>query len=218
MRKQFDIVVYPTKEIEPPIEDDALGWFASKNINDALPKTSAEWIIIAHQEVKITKTLLDQIAKACLDFPAVDCFTPSEESQQPLSYVAAPSPYLMVVTRRIIQRTGAFDLELGLGSRFLDLGLRMYHAGGQTFAIPLFSVSLKKDLPSEKMLLMNPRDVVQVLYKNLGIAVAFSYLIKHPKVIFYFLKNFRACHQKRKKAISLSKVSDERLQELYKAF
>ena len=33
MRKQFDIIVYPVKEIEPPIEDPALEWFPSLNVN-----------------------------------------------------------------------------------------------------------------------------------------------------------------------------------------
>lgn len=218
MRKQFDIIVYPVEDIEPPIQDAALGWFASKEINDALSKTSAEWIIIAHRDVKITKEILDQIAEACLEFPAIDCFTFSQDNQQPLSYVAGPSPYLMVATRRIMQRTGAFDLELGLASRFIDIGLRMYHAGGQTFAIPLSLSSHNNEGPLKETLTLDPRDMVQVLYKNLGIGTALSYLKKHPKAIFSFLKNFRSCHQKRKKATSLSKFSKERLQEIYKTF
>ncbi|HOG69612.1 MAG TPA: hypothetical protein PK366_09545, partial [Fibrobacteraceae bacterium] len=199
MRKQFDIIVYPVKEIEPPIEDPALEWFPSLNVNEALPNTTAEWIIIIHHDINISREHLNQIAQACNDFPMIDCFAPSLyasssetsfasayvidilkgpvtidlHTRDPFEYVAASSPYLMVVSRRIIQRTGAFDLDLSLAIRFIDLGLRMYHAGGKIFSIPLSPVELKNSSKTKEILSINEREWSLCLFKNMGIKATF---------------------------------------------
>lgn len=246
MRKQFDIIVYPTEEIEPPILDPALEWFASNNINDTFPKTTAEWILILHKDIGISSVHLNEIAKACLDLPMIDCFAPSlslstndspfssgflidkkkgpitieKVKSCPFEYVAAPSPYLMVVSRRIIQRTGAFDLDLSPVLRFIDIGLRMYHAGGEVFAIPLSPVTLNSSTDVNSFLSIKKNEYALTLFKNLGLNASLLYLKNNfsIKAIFSFFKNLRSYHHKRKKAISLSKFSEERLQKIYQTF
>lgn len=246
MRKQFDIIVYPVKEIEPPIKDPALEWFPSLNVNEALPNTTAEWIIIIHHDINISREHLNQIAQACNDFPMIDCFAPSLyasssetsfasayvidilkgpvtidlHTRDPFEYVAASSPYLMVVSRRIIQRTGAFDLDLSLAIRFIDLGLRMYHAGGKIFSIPLSPVELKNSSKTKEILSINEREWSLCLFKNMGIKATFVYLKKNFKIsiLVHFLRKMKSFYHKRKKATLLSKFSDEYLQKFYQAF
>ena len=246
MRKQFDIIVYPVKEIEPSIEDLALEWFASENINETLPKTTAEWIIIIHQDIRITKEHLHEIGQACLDFPMIDCFAPTlfsssnhssfasaytidknkgpiiwnELKNSPYEYVAGSSPYLMVVSRRIIQRTGAFDLDLSLAIRFIDVGLRIYHAGGSIFSLPLFPIELKESSKPEDILKIKEYESALCIFKIMGIKAAFDYLKNNFRIslLFHFLTKMKSFYHKRKKAILLSKFSNERLQKIYQSF
>ena len=246
MRKQFDIIVYPVKEIEPSIEDPAIEWFASENINETLPKTNAEWIILIHQDIRITKEHLHEIGQACLNFPMIDCFAPTLVSSSnhssfasayvidinkgpitwnklkssPYEYVAGSSPYLMVVSRRIIQRTGAFDLDLSLAIRFIDLGLRIYHAGGSIFSIPLSPIELKESSKPEDILKIKEYESALCIFKNMGIKAAFDYLKNNFRIslLFHFLTKMKSFYHKRKKAILLSKFSNERLQKIYQSF
>ena len=58
------------------------------------------------------------------------------DENSPMRYVAAPHPHLAVFSRRIIQRTGGFDMTLPSNARLADYTLRMMHAGGKMFSVP----------------------------------------------------------------------------------
>jgi hypothetical protein len=239
LRKQFDIIVYPSKEGAPEVEDPALEWFFVENINEALYQGDAEWIIIAHQNTRITVDLLNSIADATLEFSQVDAFAPwiqdAEDSTQiitsgfllsktkgalpeflgeykppSLRFVASPSPYLAVFSRRILMRIGGFDENLRSELRFLDMGLRLYHAGGSLCSLPR---TLAKAKRIEAVVPRNKyrQELAAVLYKDLDFSFLLPYLWRHPSTIPFLFLNKKNLDIKSLKATELSKFS-ERMQ------
>ena len=67
------------------------------------------------------------------------------DENAPMRYVAAPHPYLGIYSRRIIQRTGGFDITLPPTARLADFTLRMMHAGGKMFSVPYLVAQIKDD-------------------------------------------------------------------------
>ena len=155
----------------------------------------------------------------------------------PLRYVACPRPEIAVFSRRIVQRTGAFDASLPIPAQILDYALRMYHAGGMCFSVPYlvaglqgipmdfaggmcFSVpylvaglqGIPMDFSSENREWLP--HIAYALSKSLGIKTA-RFVATHPSVIVSLWKNRKSLQEKRDKAILLSKLAPETLQELY---
>ncbi|NLO22730.1 MAG: hypothetical protein GX116_00095 [Fibrobacter sp.] len=240
MKKQFDIIVYPTSTLENTIQDPALEYFPSLSINDSLHFTTAEWIIILHHDLHkhFSVNHLNEIANVCLEFPMIDCFspilefldtklspylldyskgvTPQNKVEGALyDYVAAPHPYLTIVSRRIVQRTGALDLSFPLNLQFLDWGLRMYHAQGKVFSFPLQNFSMQSSFNTD--VLSHHKELALVLHKNLGFKKAIDFMKKNFSwlSLFYFIKNYRTIRKKRRKATLLSPLRDADLEKLY---
>jgi len=235
LRKQFDIIIYPSKEGTPEVEDPALGWFFVEKINEALDQGDAEWIIIAHQNTHITVDLLNSIADATLEFSQVDAFAPwiqdaenstqiissgfllsktegalpeflGEYKPQSLRFVASPSPYLAVFSRRIQKRIGGFDENLQSELRFLDMGLRLYHAGGSLCSLPNTLAKAKRieaTLPRKKY----KQELAAILYKDLDFSFLLPYLWRHPSTIPFLFRNKKNLDIKSLKATELSKFS-----------
>jgi hypothetical protein len=242
LRKQFDIIVYPSKEGAPEVEDPALEWFFVENINEALYQGDAEWIIIAHRNTRITVDLLNSIADATLEFSQVDAFAPwiqdaenstqiissgsllsktkgtlpeflGEYKPQSLRFVASPSPYLTVLSRRIQKRIGGFDENLQSELRFLDMGLRLYHAGGSLCSLPhiLAKANRIESVVSKKKY---RQELAAILYKDLDFSFLLPYLWRHPSTIPFLFRNKKSLDLKSLKATELSKFSEEMRQSI----
>ena len=74
--KQFDVIVWSDRDKgdapSPPFTDPALGWFFGNDINESLEKSEAEWIVFAHESVKIDRPFLNELAQSIECFPMVD--------------------------------------------------------------------------------------------------------------------------------------------------
>ena len=126
-----------------------------------------------------------------------------------IRYAAGPSPRLAAFSRRIVQRTGAFDESLPIESQLLDYSLRMLHAGGKMFYVPYLvatsSVSTNSTL----------NDLIPVLYKSLGFGKVLPLILRKPSTIMPILKNRKELGAKRDKATVLTKLKENFLKELY---
>lgn len=159
--RQFDVFVFDNSSEfnswKPSLEDEALGWFHTRDWNKDLNQLEAEWIVFAHPHINIDREFLNELALATDGFPMVDAFAPRVRlngefyggllingtkgfspisDREELRYVAGPNPFVAAFSRRIIQRTGFFDTDLPENLRLLDYALRMAHAGGKMFSIP----------------------------------------------------------------------------------
>lgn len=232
-------------EPQPPFTDPALGWFFTDNFNERLNESDAEWIVFASSAVTIDREFLNSLAENISAFPMVDAFAPRLryasiedghkksskfvggfklhkskgiepiEGDAPLRYVASPRPEIAVFSRRIVQRTGAFDASLPIPAQILDYALRMYHAGGMYFSVPYLVAELKgipMDFSSENR--ESLPHIAYALSKSLGIKTA-RFVATHPSVIASLWKNRKSLQEKRDKAILLSKLAPETLKELY---
>ena len=229
----------------PPFTDAALGWFFTNNFNDKLNESDAEWIVFANRSVKIDREFLNSLAETISGFPMVDAFAPrlrytaTENDDKmparfaggfrlhkskgiepigddaPLRYVASPRPEIAVFSRRIVQRTGAFDTNMPIPAQILDYALRMLHAGGRCFSVPYLVAELQglpMDFSSEKREALP--HIAYALSKSLGIKTA-RFVAAHPSVIATLWKKRKSLQEKRDKAILLSKLAPETLKELY---
>ena len=228
-----------------PFTDPALGWFFTNNFNDKLNESDAEWIVFASSSVKIDREFLNSLAENISAFPMVDAFAPRLrytateiegkmstkftggfklhkskgiepiEEDAPLRYVACPRPEIAVFSRRIVQRTGAFDTSLPVPAQILDYALRMLHAGGRCFSVPYLVAELQGqpiDFSSE-----NREELPHIAYalsKSLGIK-AVRFVVTHPSVISSLWKKRKSLQEKRDKATLLSKLVPNTLKELY---
>ncbi|MBR2212315.1 MAG: hypothetical protein IJ896_12865 [Fibrobacter sp.] len=230
---------------QPPFTDQALGWFFTNNFNDKLNESDAEWIVFAYRSVKIDREFLNSLAENISAFPMVDAFAPRlrytiEESEgkksakfiggfklhkskgiepieedAPLRYVASPRPEIAVFSRRIVQRTGAFDTSLSIPAQILDYALRMLHAGGRCFSVPYLVAELQghpMDFSSENKEALP--HIGCALSKSLGIKTA-RFILAHPDLVGTLWKNRKSLQEKRDKATLLSKLVPELLKELY---
>jgi hypothetical protein len=129
--------------------------------------------------------------------------------------VASPRPEIAVFSRRIVQRTGAFDASLPIPAQILDYALRMHHAGGKCFFVPYLVAGLQgipMDFSSENREYLP--HIAYALSKSFGIKTT-RFALNHPSVIAHLWKNRKGLREKRDKAILLSKLAPETLQELY---
>ena len=230
---------------QPPFTDQALGWFFTNNFNDKLNESDAEWIVFAYRSVKIDREFLNSLAENISAFPMVDAFAPRLrytltesgdkksakfiggfklhkakgiepiEEDAPLRYVASPRPEIAVFSRRIVQRTGAFDTSLSIPAQILDYALRMLHAGGRCFSVPYLVAELQghpMDFSSENKEALP--HIGCALSKSLGIKTA-RFILAHPDLVGTLWKNRKSLQEKRDKATLLSKLVPNTLQELY---
>lgn len=230
---------------QPPFTDPALGWFFTNDFNDKLNESDAEWIVFANRSVKINREFLNSLAENISAFPMVDAFAPRLrytlaesdgkkfvkfaggfrlhkskgiepiEEDTPLRYVASPRPEIAVFSRRIVQRTGAFDTSLPVPAQILDYALRMLHAGGRCFSVPYLVAELQglpMDFSSENREVLP--HIAYALSKSLGIKVA-RFILAHPSLVATLWKNRKSLQEKRDKATLLSKLVPEVLKELY---
>ena len=153
---------------QPPFTDPELGWFFTNDWNKHLNEIEGEWVVFAHPSIKIDRSFLNNVAEVTDSFPMVDAFAPRIRTDKrkflsgytlrtaakgsgfieidenaPMRYVAAPHPYLGIYSRRIIQRTGGFDMTLPPTARLADFTLRMMHAGGKMFSVPYLVAQIK---------------------------------------------------------------------------
>lgn len=235
--RQFDVFVFENEgpqfnQWKPSFEDPALGWFHDSDWNRPLQELEAEWIIFTHPSVNIDRDFLNNLAQVTDSFPMVDAFAPrlkqaehffggllvntakgfspiSEES--PMRFVAAPHPFIGVFSRRIIQRTGIFDLDLPPRLRLLDYTLRMAHAGGKMFSVPYLVTTFKGN--AETDLRQYAVAQWQIIYKNLPILNLLVYTLRHPTTFLQFFSTNKL-KIKQDKATSLSKLTAEYLKEI----
>lgn len=229
---------------QPPFTDQALGWFFTNNFNDKLNESDAEWIVFANHSIKIDREFLNSLAENISAFPMVDAFAPRLrytesdadkksakfiggfklhkskgvepiEEDAPLRYVASPRPEIAVFSRRIVQRTGAFDTSLPVPAQLLDYALRMLHAGGRCFSVPYLVAELQglpMNFSSENREVLP--HIACALAKSLGIKAA-RFVAAHPSVVATLWKNRKSLQEKRDKATLLSKLVPDVLKELY---
>lgn len=241
--RQFDVFVFdePGEQFDrwtPSFTDPALGWFHTSRWNGDLEQLEAEWIVFTHPAVKIDRDFLNELAQETESFPMVDAFAPrikldnkfygglvidGSKGLSPISefeelrYVAAPIPLIGVFSRRIIQRTGLFDLTLPKEFRLMDYSLRMAHAGGKMFSVPYLVTSIddgEKDKLYEQVdgnFLKDKSSVVplwNILYTTMPVANLLKYSLTHPSALKKFL-NTKELKIKRDKATSLSKLTEK---------
>ena len=229
----------------PTFTDPALGWFFTDNFNDRLNESDAEWIVFAHRSVKIDREFLNSLAENISAFPMVDAFAPRLrysfaesdgkkfakfiggfrlhkskgvepiEEDAPLRYVASPRPEIAAFSRRIVQRTGAFDTSLPVPAQILDYALRMLHAGGRCFSVPYLVAELQGvpiEFSSENREVLP--HIAYALSKSLGIKTA-RFVVTHPSAVGTLWKKRKSLQEKRDKATLLSKLVPDVLKELY---
>lgn len=238
MRRQFNIIVYNSGSGTPSVEDPALAWFFVRDITEAIPKLDAEWILIAHPGTHIDRALLNTVADATLDFPFADGFAPwiaDEDSPEKiidsgkllrkdcgavpeftgkaerhfLKPIAAPSPFLTVFSKRLIDSIRGFDPALRtLEARFLDLGLRACHAGAKLYTLPGEAVLAKpiQEILSTKEI---QNETAAVIYKNLGLSELYSYVWRHPGVVPYLARNRKRLNAESLRITELSRFTDK---------
>lgn len=218
------------EKVEPPFTDPELGWFFTDDCNKHFEKIEGEWVVFTRDGITIDRDFLNNLAIVTSDFPMVDAFAPrirtsdgkflggslfqkffkgsgfvSIKDNAPLSFVAAPIPQLAVFSRRIIQRTGKFDMDLPAEARLADYTLRMMHAGGKMFSAPYLVANSSMSIDELQAKVPDANSTAEVLFKSLGFAGVFSYAIRHPSVIKTLFKKRKELNAKREAAILLSK-------------
>lgn len=255
--RQFDVFVFdePGDEFdkwEPSFTDPALGWFHTSRWNGDLDKLEAEWIVFAHPAIKIDRDFLNELAQETEGFPMVDAFAPRIKCEErfyggltldganglspiaeneELRYVAAPIPLIGVYSRRIIQRTGFFDLDLPNEFRLMDYTLRMAHAGGKMFSVPYLVAEANFDSSSKDLHWDNSRNLCDItngsfvkskssqhsiwniLYTSLPASNLIKFSLKHPSTLPNFF-NTKTLKFKRDKATALSKLTEKYIKDI----
>ncbi|MCF0223946.1 MAG: hypothetical protein HUK20_06730 [Fibrobacter sp.] len=235
--RQFDVFVLEDSNEStpwtPPFNDPALGWFLVHDWNQKLNELDAEWIVFAHRSVIIDRDFLNQLAEVNDDFPMVDAIAPQvktngsfagglllskkegltkADSSTGLRFVAAPHPSIGVFSRRIIQRTGLFDLDLPPELQLADYALRMSHAGGKMFYVPYLTALASSSTFNHE--LKDDSDALwQVIYKNLPLANLLRFTLSHISTTPLWLKT-KALKNKRDKATDLSKMTAKYIKEI----
>lgn len=246
--RQFDVFVFDELGEDfdrwtPPFTDPALGWFHTHRWNGDLEKLEAEWIVFTHPAIKIDRDFLNELAIETDCFNAVDAFAPRVKfgdhfyggltidgsrgfspigENEELRFVAAPIPLIGVYSRRIIQRTGFFDLTLPKEFRLLDYTLRMAHAGGKMFSVPYLVAGVNKILDKENAVqdsdlykyisgeFLKENQSVQPLwntiYTSLPLSHLFKFTLRHPSTFAKFFST-KELKIKRNKATDLSKLT-----------
>ena len=244
--RQFDVFVFDEnfdetqgKIPQPPFTDPELGWFYTNDWNKHLNKIEGEWVVFAHQSIKIDRDFLNNVAEVTEVFPMVDAFAPRIRTKKgiflggsllkpvakgsgfvaidenaPMRYVAAPHPYLGIFSRRIIQRTGGFDTTLPECARLEDFTLRMMHAGGKMFSVPYLVAQATTDEAEDAAKRRDIKSMAIVLSKSFGIEASLPFALHHPSVIPTLLSNRKQRKEKRKAATLLSKLKTEFLKEV----
>jgi len=250
--RQFDVFVFdePGDDFnrwEPTFTDPALGWFHTSRWNGDLEKLEAEWIVFAHPSIRIDRDFLNELAQETDSFPMVDAFAPRVKidghfygglavdgslgfspigENEELRYVAAPVPLIGVYSRRIIQRTGLFDLTLPKEFRLMDYSLRMVHAGGKMFSVPYLvaQANLEESIKDKSCLnkIVNgeflkesssTRPLWNIIYTTLPASNLMKFTLRHPNSAtgFFHTKELKI---KRDKATSLSKMTEKYLNSI----
>jgi len=241
--KQFDVIVWSDRDkgdtITPPFTDPALGWFYGNDINESIEKSEAEWIVFAHESVKVDRPFLNELAQSIECFPMVDAFAPRVATGKgnsfwagyllngrkglamipddaKLRYVAAPCPYVAAFSRRIVRLTGGFDRDLSIRMALLDFSFRMLHAGGKMFSIPYLCAALASG-PDESILptaKQNAPELSVTLFKTFGFFAAFPFMATHLGSVGPLWKNRRKICEKRNSAILLSILKSDYTKEI----
>lgn len=240
--KQFDVIVWSDRDKgdapSPPFTDPALGWFFGNDINESIEKSEAEWIVFAHESVKIDRPFLNELAQSIECFPMVDAFAPRVATGKgnsfwagyllngrkglsmipddaKLRYVATPCPYVAAFSRRIVRLTGGFDRDLSIRMALLDFSFRILHAGGKMFSIPYLCTATNH--PDETFLAtakQNSAELAITLFKTFGFFATFPFMATHLGSIAPLWKNRRKICEKRNSAILLSKLKPEYTKEI----
>lgn len=241
--RQFDVFVFEEDSPEfhrwkPEFEDPALGWFHTHKWNGDLEKLEAEWVVFTTPDVKIDRDFLNELAQDTENFGQCDAFAPRVkhngtfygglitnggrgfeqiDENAPMRFVAGPNSQIAVFSRRIIQRTGFFDLDLPPELRLLDYALRMAHAGGRMFSIPYLvanSYEQAKNSPAFDSK-QNIRAQWEIIYKSLYAKDILDYSLRHPSTMpLWFHK--KLLKLKRDKATDLSKLTPSHLLNISK--
>lgn len=237
----WDSAEDPTQDktpFSPPFTDDALEWFYGNDINASLATSEAEWIVFAHKSVKIDRQFLNDLAECISGFPMVDAFAPRIRSTKDNSFhsgfrldarkglcmldenakmrfVAAPHLLISAYSRRIVQRTGAMDANLSKKAQAIDYALRMLHAGGKMFSLPYLVASTSESIDDS---LFNDKeslnDFAYALFKSLGLWKNRRFLLRHFGTLKALWKRRKELEEKRNKAILLSKLDKNFLDDL----
>lgn len=242
MQKQFDIIVLSKEQLHPQIEDRALGWFFAENFSDVVRDLDAEWTILVKPDIRLTRSFLNAVADACLDFPYADAFAPrifKAESKEVFSSgflidlkhgveeefrtnenseirpVASISPECGIYSTRLLQALHGFDPELSSDSRFFDLGLRALHLGAHLFALPRIQVESVTSVSTDfKKDSTFMKELGRVYYKDLDIIRYFKFAFRHPLAFNALFKNRKELNAKSLKVTELSKFSEETFQQV----
>ena len=247
MLRQFDVIVVSgrfkadtansaqdTQQNIPPFTDPSLGWFFVDDINKGLEASEAEWIVVATENVEITRDFLNNLAECNASFPMADALAPrikaagkflggsiiakngdfeqiSENSA--IRFVAGPHPDVAAFSRRIVQRTGRVDTTLPARFQLTDYSLRMLHAGGRMLSVPYLVIDGN---PTDSQIDPKEYDTgcVRTLYKSLGITAAGKFALRHPRAWSALFRGHKALNAKREAAISLSKMTPEMLRDI----
>ena len=237
---------------QPPFTDQELGWFFTNDWNRHLNEIEGEWVVFAQPCVKIDRGFLNNVADVTDSFPMVDAFAPrirtndkkfwggyilrspikgsgfvEIDENAPMRYVAAPRTEIAIFSRRIIQRTGGFDITLPPSARLADFTLRMMHAGGKMFSVPYLVAQVENPIPesstaeqrgkvqeSQPGTSLSLKATAIILSKAFGIEASLPFALHHPSVIPTLLRNRKERKEKRKAATLLSKLTKDFLAEI----
>lgn len=237
--RQFDVFVWGAEEFTPPFTDSALGWFPGDDFNEGLEKSDAEWIVFAHKSINVDRQFLNDLADSIAGYPMVDAFAPRINNQTArtflsgyrldaregiamldenatMRYVATPHPLLAVFSRRIVQRTGAFDQSLCIPVQLVDYALRMLHAGGKMFSVPYLVARFNPEasVPDTASVYENADDFALALVKAFGYWKNRKFLLHHAGTLRTLWNKRKELENKRDKAILLSKLDKKFLTDL----
>lgn len=237
--RQFDVFVWGGEEFTPPFTDSALEWFLGNDFNAGLEKSEAEWIVFAHKSINIDRRFLNDLADTIAGYPMVDAFAPRInytsartflsgyrldarkgldmlDENAAMRFVATPHPLLAVFSRRIVQRTGAFDQSLCIPVQLVDYAFRMLHAGGKMFSVPSLVACLapETNVPASASPNEHADDLALALVKAFGYWKNRKFLLRHASTLRTLWNKRKELEKMRDKAILLSKLDKKFLDDL----
>ncbi|WP_295678195.1 hypothetical protein [uncultured Fibrobacter sp.] len=243
MLRQFDVIVVSKRFADgakptPPFTDPSLGWFFVDDINKGFEASEAEWIVVASEQVKVTREFLNNLAECNASFPMVDALAPRIhclkdntfhsgfrldphngmcmlDENAKMRFVAAPHPLIGAYSRRIVQRTGKVDASLSYRAQVVDFTLRMLHAGGKMFSVPYLVANTSEAV--DDTLFDNSKSLDEftfAMFKSLGLWTNRKFLMRHAGTLYGLWKRRKELEEKRDKAILLSKLDKKFLEEL----
>lgn len=234
MQKQFDIIVLSKENFQPPIEDDALGWFFAENFSESLAAIDAEWIILCHADTCITREFLNRTADVCAEFPFADAIAPrictagnpepfssgllidkkfnlqEEFRQNPraeIRQVASLSPFCGIYSARLLQALGGFDTDIQTDLKFFDLGLRALHLGANLFTMPKLSVEISHRINPEPT---DNKELARIYYKDADMMRFLRFTFWHPSTLNAIWGKRKGLDEKSLKVTEISKLSSEK--------